>query len=161
MRSCRRLVDAMDTAARFIQTLYWPTETPVLVAICFAIALACWRLKGDVVAAYVFGFSAPFLFWWTVLLVWGGLEIAFYEYPVVLDAQVLYGEAVVAAILFLTCSVLAVDAMATSTRLRHPVRVVGLLIAAVTLHFHIVFSWIFKLFQAPLLELRLLRLLFS
>lgn len=148
----------MDLAAILLDLFFVPSNAPLLAALCFAFALTAWWVRGDAATALVFGFSFPFTVWLAGALAWIGLEMAFYDYPVVLEAQVLYAEAVVAMLLFLTCCVRACDAMFERMPLANPARDAGLLIAAATLHFHIVFSWIFKLYQQPLFELRLFRL---
>jgi hypothetical protein len=134
-----------------------PSNAPLLAAMCFALALAAWWLCRDAATALILGFAFPFAIWWLGALVWIGLEMAFYEYPVVPEAKILYVEAIVAMLLFLTCWIRASDSTFRRVPLVNPARDAGLLVAATTLHFHIVFSWLFKLYQQPLPELRLLR----
>jgi hypothetical protein len=138
--------------------LIWPTEMPLLVALCFVVTFVAWRLRGDVVSAYVFGFSFPFAFIWTTLVVWMGLDdVLFPEYPTMvgMDSFILYGEAVVDALLFGACSASAYLALTDCAPLRRPAAVVGTLIAAATLHVHLVFSSIFQTLQVPPWEMRL------
>ena len=138
-----------------------PTKLYLLAGGCLAVAGLLWMWRRDAVSSLMASFSMPFLFWWGGVLMWAGNEISKGEYPMVLAVEILLVESSVVALLFAACAVRASGALVTGTVLANPAGWVGLLIAAVALHFHIVFSWTFYLFQHPLFEMRLLRWLSS